>query len=173
VTQPFLTEFDPTTPEPAVIINGAPPAAAPRKRGWILPTVLGVGLAVSSFGWMGSAIAGNAAQEKATTATADLAKSRTDLSDAQRRLSANAATVDGLKLDLMDASNALSAASTGFDKAARVNEASCEFIDSVFPLIPALSKGDTVRLCESHTGTLKNWGSDAATASGDAANAGR
>jgi hypothetical protein len=43
----------------------------------------------------------------------------------------------------------------------------------MFDLIPALTKGNTIELCEGHTQTLKDWGSDAATASGAASNAGR
>jgi len=166
-------EFNPTVPGP-VIINGAPPVPAPKRYrkwvAWVGGAVVVLGMA---GGWISAEMDAVQARDDLTLVANDREQIRGDLADAQRRLSANAATVDGLKTNLMEASNALSAASLGYDKAVRVNEATCKFIDSVFPLIPRLEKGDTVRLCESHTDTLRNWGSDAATASGNAANAGR
>lgn len=177
MTQPFTAEefaFNPTVPVDEISSNGGAPAPRGRKFPrwvWVASAVLVMtGLA---GGWISAEMAAVQARDDLTLVANDREAVQEKLDDAQRRLSANAATVDGLKTNLMEASNALSAASLGFDKAVRVNEATCKFIDSVFPLIPRLEKGDTVRLCEGHTDTLRNWGSDAATASGNAANAGR
>jgi hypothetical protein len=156
MTQPFLTDFDPTTPAP-VIINGAPPAV--RRSGgkhWAITAGLVLaGIAVAVGGTAAyMADAGKTKTEKAVAAAT---------AEFTQKLNVKDSVINGQDSKLDSAEASLNDAAITFDAAANVQDKTCTLLDALDPFYPG-DMAETITLCESHEDTLRGWSADMSAA---------